>query len=111
MRGITGTVQRPLECSAAQKVFDTGSGDPRLMPIRLAQHDTGSHRLAGLSILHNSCGVNLKQLSLLFYTVHLVRLLDVGYPEAGESLIRRIARQRLLVRFHNQYLNQLVRGV
>ena len=35
----------------------------------------------------------------------------VGYPEAGESLIGRIAQRRLLVRFHNQYLNQLVRGV
>ena len=36
---------------------------------------------------------------------------SVGYPEAGEGLIRRIARRRLLVTFHNQYLNQLVRGV
>ena len=35
----------------------------------------------------------------------------VGYPEAGESLIGRMAQRRLLVRFHNQYLNQLVRGV
>jgi hypothetical protein len=34
----------------------------------------------------------------------------VGYPEAGESPIRRITR-RLLVRFHNQQPNQLVRGV
>ena len=33
---------------------------------------------------------------------------SVGYPEAGESLIRQIAQQRLLVGLH---LNQLVRGV
>ena len=36
---------------------------------------------------------------------------SVGYPEASESQIRRIAQQRLLDRFHNQYLNQLVCGV
>jgi hypothetical protein len=39
---------------------------------------------------------------------HLIA--SVAYPEASESLIRRIAR-RLLVGFHNQYVNQLVRGV
>jgi hypothetical protein len=36
---------------------------------------------------------------------------SVGYPEAGESLIRRIAQRRLLASFHNQCLNQLVHGV
>ena len=35
---------------------------------------------------------------------------SVGYPEAGENLIRRIAGRRLLISFHNQYLHQLVRG-
>ena|SRR5947209_19040233 len=35
----------------------------------------------------------------------------VGYPEASESQIRRIAQWRSLVRFHNQYPNQLVSGV
>jgi hypothetical protein len=38
-------------------------------------------------------------------------IVRVGYPEAVESLIRRIAQQRLLVGLHNQYLSQLVRGV
>jgi hypothetical protein len=36
---------------------------------------------------------------------------SVDYPEASESQIRRIAQRRLLVRFHNKYLNQLVCGV
>jgi hypothetical protein len=36
---------------------------------------------------------------------------SVGYPEAGESLIRRMAQRRLLVGLHIKYLNQLVRGV
>src|SRR5271154_2540361 len=38
-------------------------------------------------------------------------IVSVGYPEAVESLIRRIAQRRLLVGLHNQYLNQLVRGI
>ena len=36
---------------------------------------------------------------------------SIGYPEAGESLIRRIAQRQLLVGLHNKYLNQLLRGV
>ena len=36
---------------------------------------------------------------------------SVAYPEAAESLIRRITQQRWLARSHNQYLNQLVYGV
>jgi hypothetical protein len=36
---------------------------------------------------------------------------SVGYPEAGESLIRRIAQRRLLASFHNQCLSQLVHRV
>ena len=38
-------------------------------------------------------------------------LLVLSYPEAGENLIQRISQRRLLVRFDNQYLNQLVGGV
>ena len=33
---------------------------------------------------------------------------SVGYAEAGESLIRRIAQRRLLVGLHDKYLNQLL---
>jgi hypothetical protein len=36
---------------------------------------------------------------------------SVRDPEANESQTRRIAQRRLLARFHNQYLNQLVCGV
>jgi hypothetical protein len=36
------------------------------------------------------------------------QIASVGYAEAGESLIRRIAQRRLLVGLHNKYLNQLL---
>ena len=47
----------------------------------------------------------------LAYTAHLVRLLAQATSSSGESLIQRITQRRLLVGLHNQYLNQLERGV
>jgi hypothetical protein len=72
MRGNTGTVERPLEYQLPLGFFEQadgwqGAGEPRLTPIRLAQRDTGSPRLASLGILHNSYCLNLKHPSLLFH--------------------------------------------
>jgi hypothetical protein len=53
-----------------------GSGDPRLTPIRLAQRETGSPRLASLGILHNS----------------LLCAFEATFPSIPHSLPRPIAR-------------------
>jgi hypothetical protein len=45
------------------------------------------------------------------YLSHAYNRMRQGPVEAGESLMRRIAQRRLLVSFHNRYLNQLVRSV
>jgi len=46
-----------------------------------------------------------------WYAVPPRLIARVGYSEIGESLIWRITQRRLLIRFHNQCLDQLIRGV